>query len=178
LSNFAWTDNNIPADEVRRVYAECNGDLKACAHAWHVSYDKAKWEIERLGLDNVKGEPPPEDGEGAMGRAEFVALVWTARILSTNWRSRRQAYDPAALTKPCDQCGRRIRIGFRCGRCFPEISEEEWKMMLTRIPKCPGCGATVAKEGDVCGHCLDAALPVVLAAEEKKNEEQNGNAES
>lgn len=160
LTNFAWTDNKIPDDDVRRVYAECGGDLKACAHAWHVSYDKAKWEIERLGLDNVKGESPPEDGEGAMGRAEFVALVWTARILSTNWPSCWRAYDPAALTKLCDRCGQRVRIGIRCKRCFSEISEEEWEMMLTRVPKCAGsCGASVAAEGDVCGHCLDAALP-------------------
>lgn len=64
---------------MRRVYAECGGDLKACAHAWHVSYAKARWEIERLGLDNVKGEPPPEDGDGAMGQAEFVALVRAMR---------------------------------------------------------------------------------------------------
>jgi hypothetical protein len=42
------------------------------------------------------------------------------------------------------------------------------------MPKCAGgCGATVAKEGDACGDCLDAALPVVLAAEESKKEKEN-----
>jgi len=40
------------------------------------------------------------------------------------------------------------------------------------MPKCPGCGATVAEEGDVCGHCLDAELAVVLAAEEEESEEE------
>jgi predicted amidophosphoribosyltransferase len=34
------------------------------------------------------------------------------------------------------------------------------------MPKCPGCGATVAEEGDVCDHCLSTALAAVLDAEE------------
>jgi hypothetical protein len=131
MTGFAWTDNNdLDAAEVRRAHAEHDGNLKACAHALHVSYEVMRWHFLRLGLDKVQGQAPPENGEGAMNQADFVALVWTARILSTNWPSRRQAYDAAALTQPCSECGQRIRIGVRCGRCFPAISEAEWEAML------------------------------------------------
>jgi hypothetical protein len=122
-------EKTITEQMVRDAWAE-HGTLQGVHKGLGVSWDKAVYLVDKYGLNRSEKAAPPEDGPGAMDQADFVALAWTARILSTNWPSRRQAYDAAALTKPCDECGQRIRTGFRCGRCFPAISEAEWEAML------------------------------------------------
>jgi hypothetical protein len=81
VTGFAWTDNRISDDEIRHVYAEHDSNLKACAHALHIGHEAMRWHIVRLRLDEPGGMAPPEDGEGAMSHAEFVALVRAMRAV-------------------------------------------------------------------------------------------------
>jgi predicted amidophosphoribosyltransferase len=43
---------------------------------------------------------------------------------------------------------------------------------MQQMPKCPGCGAAVAEEGDVCDHCLSTALAAVLDAEKEREDDE------
>jgi hypothetical protein len=40
------------------------------------------------------------------------------------------------------------------------------------MPECPGCGATVAEEGEICQRYLDTALELLLNAEEENDKEE------